>query len=103
MEGAACILLEIDLIVYMFTTKRYLSSFLRYSLRTYPLCPFSSFKNKVESTLQKLTVETEEGKVAPLMSSGVIVAHNIDEVNSKITISLNLNKDYRRIKSLIKS
>ena len=44
-----------------------------------------------------------EGKSTNLLDSGLIVGQHIDESTKKVSISLNLNKDYRRIKSLLKN
>lgn len=53
--------------------------------------------------LQKIEVENEAGKTTGLLESGLIAGQHIDPESSKVTISLNLSKDYRRIKSLIKN
>jgi Mrp family chromosome partitioning ATPase len=64
---------------------------------------FSSHSQKLQDILQKITVETDPGKTAPLLESGIIAGQNIDETNDKVTISLNLTKDYRKIKALLKN
>lgn len=63
-----------------------------------------SFANqqKLQEILKKLTVDVE-GKPTELVNSGMVVGQHIDESIQKVSISLNLNKDYRRIKSLLKS
>ena len=44
-----------------------------------------------------------DGKSANLLDSGIIAGQHIDESTKKVSISLNLNKDYRRIKTLLKN
>lgn len=48
-------------------------------------------------------MQTESGKNTILTESGLIAGQHIDESNQKVTISLNLSKDYRKIKSLLKN
>lgn len=38
-----------------------------------------------------------------MLDSGLIVGQKIDEASKKVSISLNLNTDYRRIKALLKT
>jgi hypothetical protein len=44
-----------------------------------------------------------DGKNSGLIESGMVVGQHIDEATKKVSISLNLNKDYRRIKSVLKA
>lgn len=67
-----------------------------------PLFRFST-KDKLAAILQKIDVSLENGKTAPLPESGLIAGQHIDEGSSKVTISLNLSKDYRKIKAVLKS
>jgi hypothetical protein len=72
--------------------------------RPFPLrFPFTTNSQKLQSLLKKIEVQNEGGQSTGLLDSGLIVGQHIDPESSKITISLNLNKDYRRIKALIKS
>jgi len=64
---------------------------------------YSSQSEKLKTILQKIAVQTDGGKSAPLLDSGMIAGQNIDETNNKVTISLNLSKDYRKIKALLKT
>lgn len=70
-------------------------------LLTLPCFSFSTAQ-KLKDILEKLSVEVD-GKQTGLLSSGMVVGQHIDESASKVRISLNLNKDYRRIKALLKS
>ena len=71
-------------------------------LNTTYLRRFSTHSDRLSKTLQRITVEID-GKNSGLLDSGMVVGQHIDEATKKVTISLNLNKDYRRIKSLIKA
>lgn len=72
--------------------------------RTIPLrFAFTTNSQKLQMLLQKIEVENEAGKTSGLLESGLIAGQHIDPESSKVTISLNLSKDYRRIKSLIKN
>lgn len=66
-----------------------------------PIFSFTTAQ-KLKEILDKLSVEVD-GKQAGLLSSGIVAGQYIDESTSKVRISLNLNKDYRRIKALLKS
>ena len=57
---------------------------------------------KLDSVLKKITVDAD-GKPSTLFDSGMIVGQQVDEAAKKVTISLNLNKDYRRIKAILKT
>jgi hypothetical protein len=52
--------------------------------------------------LEKLSVDVD-GKPTGLLNSGMVAGQHIDESSKKVSISLNLNKDYRRIKALLKT
>lgn len=55
----------------------------------------------LKNILKTLKVELD-GKSTGLEESGIIVGQHFDPSTDKVTISLNLNKDYRRIKALLK-
>lgn len=63
---------------------------------------FFANSQKLTEILQKLSVEVE-GKQTGLLNSGMVAGQHVDESASKVRISLNLNKDYRRIKALLKN
>lgn len=77
----------------------------RFSLRLFikPLSYSFSNSKRLQSLLQKIQVQNDSGKSTTLAESGLIAGQHIDPENSKVTISLNLNKDYRRIKALLKT
>ena len=63
---------------------------------------FFANSHKLDSVLKKITVEAD-GKSTNLFDSGLVVGQHIDEVAKTVRLSLNLNKDYRRIKALLKN
>ena len=63
---------------------------------------FSNNSQKLKSILQNVSVEVD-GKNTNLFDSGMVVGQHIEEGSKKVSLSLNLNKDYRRIKSLLKN
>ena len=80
-------------------------SFIKFLTRPLVFSPkyfFSNNSQKLKGILQNLTVEMD-GKSTNLFDSGMIVGQHIDESTKKVSISLNLNKDYRRIKTLLKA
>jgi hypothetical protein len=75
-------------------------------LLTRPCLPmrfFSTNSQKLQGLLGRIQVQNESGKTTGLLESGLIVGQHIDPSSAKVTISLNLSKDYRRIKALLKS
>jgi hypothetical protein len=64
---------------------------------------FSTNSQKLQALLGKIQVQDESGKNKSLLDSGLIAGQHIDPSTSKVTISLNLSKDYRRIKALLKT
>jgi hypothetical protein len=63
--------------------------------------PFSN-SLKLKEILEKVPV-SNDGKKTSLLDSGLVVGQHIDEATKKVSISLNLNTDYRRVKALLKS
>ena len=63
---------------------------------------FFSNSKKLASILQNLSVDID-GKTTNILDSGMIVGQHIDEETKKVSLSINLNKDYRRIKAMLKS
>ena len=80
-----------------------LTRFVRQILR--PIRPqaflFSAQQDKLMALLETIKVESDKGKQESLLGSGMISSHSVDDAN-KVKISLNLTKDYRRIKAMIK-
>ena len=74
----------------------------RHTLIQSPRYFFSANSEKLKSILQNVAIDVD-GKNTNLFDSGLIVGQHIDESTKKVSISLNLNKDYRRIKTLLKN
>ena len=74
----------------------------RHTLIKSPRYFFSANSQKLKDILQKVAIDVD-GRTTNLLDSGLIVGQHIDESTKKISISLNLNKDYRRVKTLLKT
>lgn len=79
--------------------------FLRQILaRSLPFVKFVSrfSTQKLTDILRKVQVHNEQNEPISLLDSGIVVSHNVDSTTKKITMALNLTKDYRKVKALLK-
>lgn len=65
------------------------------------LYAFSSSSDKIKTILQAIKIE-HDNKVSTLYDSGVIAGQHLDPETNKLTISLNLTKDYMKIKNTLR-
>lgn len=62
---------------------------------------FSSNSDKIKAVLRQIKIEVDN-KESNLLDSGVIASQHLDPETKKFRISLNLTKDYMKIKNILK-